>query len=321
MFRIEAAESDFRDEQGYPIVGGRCTLDTCNEHDFLPFNCRYCNGLYCSTHAEPRSHNCDQIPDRKGVLAVICRDCEVTLRYVSAESTEAEALDLHKAECKGKGQSKKEMCPVVGCKEVLKLSNTMSCPKCHLKVCMKHRFQDAPPMGHGCQQAKMQWLAKAHNPGSTCEAATARATRTVTGSGITGSIAAPSAEQGRAAWLAKFDGGAKPNAVASATGGELASAQALQALRGNIEATTEHKKVCLDTIRRLLQNVSSNPDIVKYRAIKRDNKAICEKILNLPGAEALLKGIGFQESEDGATLELPVHVTKRRIDAILLRLF
>jgi membrane associated rhomboid family serine protease len=38
------------------MAGNRC--DYCGKYEMLPFNCKYCGGVYCSTHRLPEYHEC-----------------------------------------------------------------------------------------------------------------------------------------------------------------------------------------------------------------------------------------------------------------------
>eukprot|EP00933_Yihiella_yeosuensis_P012505 TRINITY_DN12123_c0_g1_i3.p1 TRINITY_DN12123_c0_g1~~TRINITY_DN12123_c0_g1_i3.p1 ORF type:complete len:256 (+),score=46.69 TRINITY_DN12123_c0_g1_i3:66-833(+) len=136
--------SDFRDEEGYPIVGGRCALFSCNSHDFLPFDCPFCKASFCQFHKDPSEHDCQKVPDKVGIQASFCPSCQETLRWHPMESTEAEALEIHKSSCKGL-PPKRSRCPAAGCDVVLGLTNAVTCKVCKQKVCMTHRFEDSHP--------------------------------------------------------------------------------------------------------------------------------------------------------------------------------
>lgn len=321
--RTSKADADFCDEQGFPIVGGRCSLDTCNEHDYLPFTCRYCGQSFCQKHAEPRAHMCEEIPDTRGVLAAVCPVCEATVRWISAESSSEQAMEEHKSSCRGKTTTTKEFCPVEGCKQVLKLSNAFTCPKCHVRVCMTHRYEDAHPCGRG----KSAWLAKLGGD-APAQASASSASSASTGARLGGTAsqathggsltrtANPSRLLGNGAGSAPPKQAPRQGAAREPASQHASLVLAVQTLHRSLGGTPETNRICVETIRRLLQNVSANPADAKFRSIKRANKAIHEKILSVNGAEALLKGIGFRDV-DGEALELPQSVTKDRIDAIL----
>lgn len=59
LFMSEVASSD---DQGVMDLGKNCLL--CNQLDFLPFHCEFCNKTYCSTHRSLEVHNCVGRPQR-----------------------------------------------------------------------------------------------------------------------------------------------------------------------------------------------------------------------------------------------------------------
>ena len=42
------------------LIGQHCSISTCNQLDFLPFTCRYCNKVFCRHHKDITSHQCEQ---------------------------------------------------------------------------------------------------------------------------------------------------------------------------------------------------------------------------------------------------------------------
>lgn len=58
----------------------------------------------------------------------------------------------------------------------------------------------------------------------------------------------------------------------------------------------------------LLENVLSQPNNLKFRTIRLENKAIKEKLLALPGSERLLFAIGFQRTPTSNAFTLPSEV-------------
>jgi hypothetical protein len=50
----------------------------------------------------------------------------------------------------------------------------------------------------------------------------------------------------------------------------------------------------LTVLGKLLQNIADNPGEEKYRTVKRENKAIRGRILDVKGGEAALVAAGFQ---------------------------
>jgi len=58
----------------------------------------------------------------------------------------------------------------------------------------------------------------------------------------------------------------------------------------------------------LLENVLSQPNNLKFRTIRLENKAIKEKLLSLSGSEPLLAAIGFKRTPSSNAFTLPNEV-------------
>lgn len=63
----------------------------------------------------------------------------------------------------------------------------------------------------------------------------------------------------------------------------------------------------------LLENVLSQPNNLKFRTIRLENKAIKEKLLALPGSERLLIAIGFQRTPTSNAFTLPSEVPLQQV--------
>lgn len=311
----QRSPTDFLDSEGYSIVGGRCSLDTCQERDFLPFTCDYCQGSFCAAHLQAAAHGCSQAPvSSRGVLAAVCPACEETLRWVDGESSEEAAMLAHQAVCRGKPQQPpRPLCPVEGCKQVLRASNSVVCSRCRLKVCMAHRYQD----DHNCGKLKSRWLEQVAATSAT--ATPAAASGAPAGAGV---VAAPAAAAsgGRAGGGARTAASDAPAAAAAAEARiaamDVAKAMRRRAeqLRGALAGTAEANEACTRTVRRLFENAAAAPDDPKLRVVRRDNKAIRTKILDVPAGEALLVRLGFESR--GETFELPATVSREQLREI-----
>merc|ERR1719414_1051379 len=139
MLMAEQVQSCFRDSEGFPIVGARCSLDICREHDFLPVRCRLCQANFCKAHAEPAEHSCEKAASAGGMQAVLCALCEETVRWDAACTTESLSLEAHRSRCRGKPLAKVR-CPAPRCQAVLGLLNAVRCPACGRRTCLEHRF-------------------------------------------------------------------------------------------------------------------------------------------------------------------------------------
>lgn len=102
-------------------------------------------------HRSYKSHSCpnSEIDNRKVVVCEICSTAIETTGHIGDD--EKKLLERHEKSgvCDPK-KKKKATCPVRRCKEVLTFSNTADCKKCHVKVCLKHRFA----ADHDCGKLK-----------------------------------------------------------------------------------------------------------------------------------------------------------------------
>ncbi|CAK0789517.1 unnamed protein product [Prorocentrum cordatum] len=142
----------FRDAEGFPVVGGRCSLRECNVHDFLPVVCGFCQAPFCDLHAAPDQHSCQRAPPAvAGRRATVCPACEETLRWDTADSTEESTLEAHLAACPGRRRPR-ELCPNPRCGVELGLLNAFTCATCQQRVCIGgHRFEDD---AHPCRRPR-----------------------------------------------------------------------------------------------------------------------------------------------------------------------
>lgn len=80
--------------------------------------------------------------------------------------------------------------------------------------------------------------------------------------------------------------------------------------------STEQQQQYLEAARILLvllENVLSQPNNLKFRTIRLENKAIKEKLLALPGSERLLVAIGFQRTPTSNAFTLPSEVPLQQV--------
>lgn len=42
----------------FTTLGKRCQVQHCNQHDYLPFECKYCTKFHCKMHAP--DHDCTE---------------------------------------------------------------------------------------------------------------------------------------------------------------------------------------------------------------------------------------------------------------------
>ena len=133
-------------------IGARCSLNYCNQKDFLPFKCKYCDATVCNYHF--RNHECPKqlVADRR---VTTCPKCHEKVYYTGEERDEAILQDHSKSSaCVERPKQKTKRCPT--CTAKLTLLNTFCCKECGVETCMKHRSS----LDHRCTpmaMAKNTW--------------------------------------------------------------------------------------------------------------------------------------------------------------------
>lgn len=82
------------------------------------------------------------------------------------------------------------------------------------------------------------------------------------------------------------------------------------------KSTEKQQEQYLEAVRILLvllENVLSQPNNLKYRTIRMENKTIKEKLLSLEGSERLLNAIGFKRMPSSNEYTLPSEVPLQQI--------
>ncbi|KAF4669890.1 AN1-type zinc finger protein 2A [Perkinsus chesapeaki] len=131
-------------------LGAHCAEPYCHQQDFLPFECDRCHKEFCLDHRTYEAHNCPYLNSTayNKQQVIICPLCRASIHLLSGE-TENEAFQRHSnsTECRPENYNKPRLqkCPVEGCRERLTEVNSYECPKCHTKICLKHRYEDAHP--------------------------------------------------------------------------------------------------------------------------------------------------------------------------------
>eukprot|EP01070_Trichotokara_eunicae_P002616 Trichotokara_eunicae@DN276_c0_g1_i1.p1 len=74
-------------------LGSHCTVETCNEKDFLPIVCKYCELKFCRDHAMPNLHECKSV-DKFDKRVIICPICNKSI-HITAADDENRELEKH----------------------------------------------------------------------------------------------------------------------------------------------------------------------------------------------------------------------------------
>ena len=122
-------------------IGSRCTLNYCNQKDFLPYKCKLCSETFC--HGHIGDHECSK-KNSDDKFAMKCPKCLERIAYTGADD-EKLVLEMHQREpkCIKKPQEKCQKCS--NCKLKLTLINKYSCNHCGQLTCLKHRARDQHP--------------------------------------------------------------------------------------------------------------------------------------------------------------------------------
>ena len=61
-------------------LGNRCSMEFCQQQDFLPFKCEFCQDIFCANHRRPDDHKCKNSQlDADDNYVMICPKCKATL--------------------------------------------------------------------------------------------------------------------------------------------------------------------------------------------------------------------------------------------------
>ncbi|KAJ0754482.1 putative transcription regulator A20-like family [Helianthus annuus] len=145
--------------EAFPDLGKHCQLSDCKQLDFLPFKCDGCHKVFCVEHRSYKSHDCTN-SDHNSRKVLVCETCSMSIEIPrNSKGGEAEMNLLLKQHQKSNDcdpkKKKKPTCGARRCKEILTFSNTSSCKSCHIKFCLKHRFQS----DHACNGNRMPAVA------------------------------------------------------------------------------------------------------------------------------------------------------------------
>eukprot|EP00933_Yihiella_yeosuensis_P053616 TRINITY_DN51890_c0_g1_i1.p1 TRINITY_DN51890_c0_g1~~TRINITY_DN51890_c0_g1_i1.p1 ORF type:complete len:193 (+),score=22.71 TRINITY_DN51890_c0_g1_i1:69-581(+) len=150
--------------------GKHCEDPYCRQQDLLPLQCNACGKTYCSNHFSYEAHSCPKGRKETDKRVIVCPLCQEAIPLPFGED-ENEVWERHfSTTCRPKttAATGPPRCPVRGCKEKLTFSNSCTCDKCKLKVCLKHRYEE----DHECR------------PSSNCRTSARRASESRTSSGF-----------------------------------------------------------------------------------------------------------------------------------------
>ncbi|RYH24765.1 hypothetical protein EON65_16320 [archaeon] len=132
-------------------VGRHCSLPTCGQKDFLPFQCDYCHGSFCLEHRQYGAHGCAG-GDSKDMTSIDCPICSKTVKFDKSQDINLVWNEHYNTVCTQKPTSNTKLaakCARGDCRNHLGPSNSWTCTKCLKPVCLTHRL----PEDHQCTAA------------------------------------------------------------------------------------------------------------------------------------------------------------------------
>ena len=135
-------------------IGRHCSVQECQQNDFLPFICDCCENVFCLDHRSYPAHECPRA-GAKDHRIIHCPLCRSTIQLRDTEDPNITWERHASSNCnpslyESRRKKKKKRCAVVGCKEVLGTSNKVQCGACRIETCLRHRF----PSDHKCSSIR-----------------------------------------------------------------------------------------------------------------------------------------------------------------------
>jgi len=134
----------------FPDLGQHCSMPSCNQLDFLPFECGACHQIFCLEHRSFKAHNCGTAQENNRVVPE-CPLCGELILVQAGEDVNTK-VDAHiSAGCPPTGVGKESQkpkrsnpCSAHGCRggELVPII----CPYCKKNFCTGHRA----PHEHRC---------------------------------------------------------------------------------------------------------------------------------------------------------------------------
>eukprot|EP00918_Siedleckia_nematoides_P019557 GHVU01041747.1.p1 GENE.GHVU01041747.1~~GHVU01041747.1.p1 ORF type:complete len:310 (+),score=23.45 GHVU01041747.1:55-984(+) len=123
-------------------IGVNCQYSGCNQLDFLPFVCSFCEKTFCLNHRCPADHRCERCSQAPKEFSLYCRSCR---KCVTARGDEdpRQVLARHRSSDECTISEDTVRCGMTGCTHGLIFQ---VCPECKRTYCWKHRA----PLDHAC---------------------------------------------------------------------------------------------------------------------------------------------------------------------------
>mgnify|MGYP001104089058 FL=1 len=142
----------------FPDLGKQCSVQTCKQLDFLPFDCGACQRTFCKEHRTQTSHQCTGPQIIEDKQAPTCPLCSKPVAILPRQDVDQALAQHMHGGCKSIEQERRKQnrCCAPRCRQ--HELTPIRCLQCKLQFCVKHRH----PADHSCDPttAKRRLLAK-----------------------------------------------------------------------------------------------------------------------------------------------------------------
>ena len=134
-------------------LGKRCQALHCNQHEYLPFECKYCNKFHCTNHAS--DHECTEKKNQGDRKVIQCPTCAKGIYYSGNKDVDLLFEQHYANECSKKmdqrthfknGKKKPKVCAAEKCLKRITEVSKFVCKKCKRDLCLTCRI----PEQHNC---------------------------------------------------------------------------------------------------------------------------------------------------------------------------
>lgn len=125
------------------VIGEHCSVEWCNQLDFLPYTCQDCKGTFCFEHYQRSDHSCQAVPKSRRTIP-LCPVCSLPVPARNGEDLNC-AMERHiLSKCPTKTQLRKNCCSFVrtnGKQCTRKTLQPIYCKSCRKQFCLTHRLE------------------------------------------------------------------------------------------------------------------------------------------------------------------------------------
>merc|ERR1712127_438060 len=145
LLTLEHIKTEKSRNMEMPHIGKHCQLKSCNQLDYLPFNCKHCRFSFCLGHWKPEDHSCSEIkkinlPENSSQH----KTSQHSILQTKVTTTTSSGHSSSNKPEKPKKKRKQNPCNMPDCNGYNLVK--MGCGDCGVNFCVKHRF----PEEHEC---------------------------------------------------------------------------------------------------------------------------------------------------------------------------